>query len=355
MKIFYYLSSYISHLTAGLEYLECLRALGHDTRGNIAEGADAPASLRMLSENDDLCHFARQADTVILHDDPLNFENIFAALPFLEKKRCIAFVPWENELLSPLFIPFLQRVNEVWTCSEFSLAAIAPHVHRCALLPHLVRRAGKADLPWYRAWLSERGAQDDFIFLSVLDAVNPRKNLRGLLTAFSMLHRHTRKPVRLLVKQYRVDLDVGSVAGVLNLPETLPAERMAALYAGCGAYVSAHHAEGWGLGLSSAMAYGKPVIATAYSGNMQFMNERNSILIPYVTAPVSEEMIARIPLFTADMRWAEPDMDALVEAMRRAAEGRLPPDLPAHAVEITRTYGPKRIRARLQELLNKRM
>jgi glycosyltransferase involved in cell wall biosynthesis len=138
---------------------------------------------------------------------------------------------------------------------------------------------------------------------------------------------------------------------VLNLPETLPAERMAALYAGCGAYVSAHHAEGWGLGLSSAMAYGKPVIATAYSGNMQFMNVRNSIPIPYVMAPVSEEMIARIPLFTAEMHWAEPDMTALVDAMRKAAEGRLPPDLPARAAEITRTCGPERIRARLRELL----
>ncbi|MDR2605080.1 MAG: glycosyltransferase [Desulfovibrio sp.] len=349
MKIFYYLSSYISHLTAGLEYLECIRALGHDVRDNLADGVDPPAPLRALPE--DLCRFALSADAVILHDDPLNFESIFAVLPFLEKKRCIAYVPWENELFSPLFIPPLQRVGEVWTCSDFSLAAVAPHVRVCSLLPHLVRRVGNPDLPWYREWLRERGAQDDCIFLSVLDAVNPRKNLRGLLTAFGMLRGRTRKPVRLLIKQYRLNMGVAEAAGVLNLPETLPAERMAALYAGCGAYVSAHHTEGWGLGLSSAMAYGKPAIATAYSGNMQFMNERNSILIPYVTAPVSEEMIARIPLFTAEMRWAEPDTAALVEAMRKAAEGRLPPDLPARAAEITRTYGPERIRARLRELL----
>ncbi|MDR2670066.1 MAG: glycosyltransferase [Desulfovibrio sp.] len=349
MKIFYYLSPYISHFTAGLEYLECLRSLGHDVRDNLAEGTNPSAPLQVLSE--DLCRFALHADAVILHDDPLNFESIFARLPFLEKKRCIAYVPWENELLSPLFIPPLQRVSEVWTCSEFSLAAVAPHVRICSLLPHLVRRAGNPDMPWYREWLRERGAQDDFIFLSVLDAVNPRKNLRGLLTAFGLLRGRIRKPVRLLIKQYRLNIDVAGAAGVLNLPETLSAERMAALYAGCGAYVSAHHAEGWGLGLSSAMAYGKPAIATAYSGNMQFMDEKNSIPIPYVTAPVSEEMIARIPLFTAEMRWAEPDMAALVEAMRKAAEGRLPADLPARAAEITRTYGPERISARLQDLL----
>jgi glycosyltransferase involved in cell wall biosynthesis len=349
VKIFYYLSSYISHLSAGLEYLECLRALGHDVRDNLTKGEEQPASLRVLPEG--LCSFALHADAVILHDEPLNFESIFTVLPFLEKKRCIAYVPWENERISPLYIPPLQRVSEVWTCSEFSMAAIAPHVRRCSLLPHLVRRARNADIPWYRAWLRERGAQDDFIFLSVLDAVNPRKNLRGLLTAFSRLRGRTSRSVRLLVKQYRLNLDLGSAAGVLNLPETLPAERMAALYAGCGAYVSAHHAEGWGLGLSSAMAYGKPVIATAYSGNMQFMNERNSIPIPYVAAPVSEEIIARIPLFTSEMRWAAPDTAALVEAMRKAAEGRLPPDLPARAAEITRTYGPERISALLQDLL----
>jgi glycosyltransferase involved in cell wall biosynthesis len=349
MKIFYYLNSYVSHLTAGLEYLECLRAMGHDVRDNLTEGADAPVPLQVLPE--DLRRFALRADAVILHDDPLNFANIFAMLPFSPKIRCIAYVPWENEVFSPRYIPPLQRVNEVWTCSEFSRAAIDPHVRCCLLLPHLVRRAAKTDMTWYREWLRERGAENAFIFLSVLDAVNPRKNLRGLLTAFGLLRRRARIPVRLLIKQYRLNMYVEGTADVLNLPETLPAERMAALYAGCGAYVSAHHAEGWGLGLSSAMAYGKPVIATAYSGNMQFMDTHNSIPVPYGMAPVSEEMIARIPLFTAEMRWAEPDMPALVEAMHKAAEGRLPLTLPAHAAEITRTYGPERICARLQELL----
>ncbi|MDR1946038.1 MAG: glycosyltransferase [Desulfovibrio sp.] len=350
MKIFYYLSSYISHLAAGLDYLECLRALGHEVRDNLAARGDPPVTLRVLPEA--LCRFARQADAVILHDDPLNFENIFAVLSFLEDSRCIAYVPWENEIFSPGYIPPLQRVSEVWTCSEFSRAAIGPHVRRCSLLPHLVRRAAEADTSWYRKWLREQNAQNDFIFLSVLDAVNPRKNLCGLLGAFSLLRRRTRRPVRLLIKQYRANVEVDTMEGVLNLAETLPRERMAALYAGCGAYVSAHHAEGWGLGISSAMAYGKPAIATAYSGNMQFMNERNSVPVPYSMAPVSEEMVTRIPLFTPEMLWAEPDIPALVEAMRTAAEGRLPPDLPVRAAEITRAFGPERISDRLRELLD---
>ena len=47
------------------------------------------------------------------------------------------------------------------------------------------------------------------------------------------------------------------------------------------AYVSLHRAEGYGLTMAEAMMLGKPVIATGYSGNLEFMDEDNSVLVPY--------------------------------------------------------------------------
>src|SRR5213075_3478239 len=41
-------------------------------------------------------------------------------------------------------------------------------------------------------------------------------------------------------------------------------------------YVSLHRSEGFGLTIAEAMALGKPVIATGYSGNIEFTNEDNS-------------------------------------------------------------------------------
>jgi glycosyltransferase involved in cell wall biosynthesis len=127
---------------------------------------------------------------------------------------------------------------------------------------------------------------------------------------------------------------------------------MAALHIMADAYVSAHHAEGWGLGLSEAMAYGKIVLATGYSGNMDFMDESNSVPLPYRMAQVSEEMCRRSPLFTREMRWAEVECDTLVAAMKKAARGHMPPDISRRAARITRRFGPEAIALRLQELLH---
>ena len=51
--------------------------------------------------------------------------------------------------------------------------------------------------------------------------------------------------------------------------------------AACDCYVSLHRSEGLGLTMAEAIACGKPVIATGYSGNLEFMDEASSYLVPY--------------------------------------------------------------------------
>ncbi|MDR2892881.1 MAG: glycosyltransferase [Deltaproteobacteria bacterium] len=377
MRIFYFFSAYISHLTAGLDYFRCLASLGHCLGSNLPSDVQAdylsapsagslpdvsvkspPKPLPETGLTREQLDFAATADLIILHDEPTRYPEIFQRLPFLSDRRVAAYVAWENETLSPFYAGPLQLVSEVWSCSDFSCRAIAPHVRKCRLLPHLVQRhkLKAEDLRWADE-IFGRGADSPFVFLSVIDGINPRKNLRGLLTAYSLMRRNLRRPTRLLLKQYRASLDLTDLSasgldGVSSLEGELSAGRMAALYAGCDAYVSAHHAEGWGLGLSSAMAYGKPVIATGYSGNMQYMHSGNSLPILYEFAPVSDEMLRLTPLFQPGMRWADPDLSAFASAMHMAAAGRLPADLPANAAKIVRDYGPKAITERLAELIN---
>ena len=68
-------------------------------------------------------------------------------------------------------------------------------------------------------------------------------------------------------------------------------------------YVSLHRAEGFGLPLAEAMYLGKPVIATAYSGNMDFMNVNNSYLVRYTLVELEKD----IGPYGKSALWAEPD------------------------------------------------
>jgi glycosyltransferase involved in cell wall biosynthesis len=65
-------------------------------------------------------------------------------------------------------------------------------------------------------------------------------------------------------------------------------EEMSQLIGLCDCYVSLHRSEGFGRGPAEAMLQGKPVIATKYSGNTDFMNADTSFLVDYRLVPVAE-------------------------------------------------------------------
>ena len=57
----------------------------------------------------------------------------------------------------------------------------------------------------------------------------------------------------------------------------------------------------------------KPVIATAYSGNMDFMSEAYSVLVPYRLISIDQ---THGP-YMAGYHWADPDLDCAADAMRQ--------------------------------------
>lgn len=78
--------------------------------------------------------------------------------------------------------------------------------------------------------------------------------------------------------------------------------------------LSAHRAEGFGMHLAEAMAAGRATIATGWSGNLEFMTEKNSTLLPYVLKPVNDP--TGIYRSMPDARWADVDIDAGAVALR---------------------------------------
>src|SRR5262249_16789407 len=82
-------------------------------------------------------------------------------------------------------------------------------------------------------------------------------------------------------------------------------------------YVSLHRSEGFGLTMAEAMSAGKPVIATAFSGNMEFMTPANSYLVKYSLTEIDREYGPYREGF-----WADPDLDHAAELMRHVFANR---------------------------------
>jgi glycosyltransferase involved in cell wall biosynthesis len=79
------------------------------------------------------------------------------------------------------------------------------------------------------------------------------------------------------------------------------------------AFVSLHRSEGFGLGLGEAMFFGKPVVATGYSGNMDFMTPETACLVDHSLVPVPE---GQYPHAKGQL-WAEPDIEEAARHMIR--------------------------------------
>ena len=84
------------------------------------------------------------------------------------------------------------------------------------------------------------------------------------------------------------------------------------LTAACDAYVSLHKGEGFGLGMAEAMLFGKPVVATGWSANMEFTKEGVALPVPYKLVPVKAD-----EYFSAMKEWAEADVDAAAAALKK--------------------------------------
>jgi hypothetical protein len=110
-----------------------------------------------------------------------------------------------------------------------------------------------------------------------------------------------------------------AIAGARNiqvLDSEFTAEEIVSFHNVLDCFVSPHRSEGFGFNLAEAMYLGKPVIATGYSGNVDFMDERNSYLIDYRLVRIEETAGP----YMKGAVWAEPDGDHLRRLMRRVFE-----------------------------------
>lgn len=267
---------------------------------------------------------AYDTNIVCVNADQLPLLRSEAAELFAERYT-IGLWFWEISEFPERFHGAFDLVDEVWVGSEFVREAIAPHttkpVHVVPLpveapAPSVLTRED-VDLPDAFTFVFS------FDFLSVLE----RKNPHAVIEAFTQAFSPGEGPV-LVVKSINGSTDPAGLARLRRVAHgrhdirivdgyVSTAERDA-LMALCDCYVSLHRSEGYGLTMAEAMAAAKPVIATAYSGNLTFMDETNSLLVPFELTTVT----AGCGPYPPGAEWAEPDIGVAARLMRDVWENQ---------------------------------
>ena len=259
---------------------------------------------------------------------------------------------WHHAL--PLF-------DEIWTPGTYAAGIIAPQVAVpvVAVAPSIGRGAASQGLDRQAMGLHPTA----FTYLCAfdgrgnLDCQNPVDVVRAYRLAFPAAAMEQ----QLVLKTH--GLSDHQRAGFGQLTEgrpdihlveaTLDAGQTNALIAGCDCLVSLHRAVGLGFAMAEAMAAGRPVIATAYSGNMEFMTPENAYLVDFRLRAA----IRPSPPFAAGTDWAFPRIAHAAQLMLRA---RHRPDETAakgaRAAEfMAREYSPMAAGARLKARLEMRL
>ncbi|HMO59126.1 MAG TPA: glycosyltransferase [Roseiflexaceae bacterium] len=233
----------------------------------------------------------------------------------------IGFTMHEADRLPPSWVEQANQMDELWTptawgVETFRTSGIERPIH---IIPLGIDPQHFSPGP-PRAQLRERT-----IFLSIFEW-GLRKGYDLLLRAYHAAFR-PHDPVMLVLKIDNRAPDVHPLRVIADLlPSPAPPvgiiynrplsiAQLRELYQGVDCFVLPSRGEGWGMPILEAMACGVPAIATAWSGPTAFLDDTNGYPLP-IRGLAAATAGGR---YTRDAQWAEPDLDALVELLRRVA------------------------------------
>jgi glycosyltransferase involved in cell wall biosynthesis len=207
-----------------------------------------------------------------------------------------------------------EQVDEIIVASEYNRRAIAEFTSKpVTLIPPAIEVEIKSALSRLELNLQEEA----FIFLHVCDVLSmpQRKNPLGVIQAFRRAFaEQPQLEVCLVIKlsnlEFQSELASDVHAAIAQDPRIqliegyLERNTLNNLFNSCDCYVSLHRAEGFGLPIAEAMYLGKPVIATHWSGNVDFMDAQNSLPVSYTLVELQED----VGPYQKGQWWAEPDL-----------------------------------------------
>ena len=225
---------------------------------------------------------------------------------------------WELSIYPEEWSRQLNRFDEVLSPSQFIFNSVRDAVSNAK---SYVPFASQVELSSYLGRKYFGISESSFVFLFFFDLTSyiERKNPLSVVRAFEKLYdqnksHDTQLVIKLNGSASRMDDFLRFISiveecrvrdRVIIIDETLTNNEIKNLIRCCDCFVSLHRSEGFGRGMAEAMYLGNPVIATGYSGNMDFMNNENSCLVDFKLVPVLD---GQYPHGKGQV-WADPDID----------------------------------------------
>lgn len=270
---------------------------------------------------------ACDAGVWIIHANPPEAKIALAMHRFDDWKHLyrIGYWAWESSLAPQSWAETARWFHEIWVPSVFVRDAVANSllaagfadmIGKIRIMPH----PEKTPPPTPRA-AHTPGTPVKALCLFDPRSSYERKNPMGAISAWMAAFPEPDGRAHLTVKTLRIESPDENASTLLALTrgrnditlrqENLSADAMDELVASHDILISLHRAEGFGLALADGMSAGLCVMATQWSGNMDFMKPDNSVLVPARLVPADTRHNG------PEAQWAEPDTLIAADALKR--------------------------------------
>ncbi len=235
----------------------------------------------------------------------------------------VGYWAWELETLPREWIDALAFVDAVMVPSTFCRRAVERHTPKPVLVvPHPVPLRG----------VTRREPTDGvfrvisiFNFGSSFERKNPVAAIRAFRAAFETdegaeLVLKVSDGARYPAERARLSAEIGDAANVTLVDVIWDEAQLDAFMASADAYLSLHRSEGYGLTLAEAIAAGVPVVATNWSGNVDFCHPDLCFPVDFDLVPARDGHLCFDD--TEGAVWAEPSVAHAAVQLRRLREAR---------------------------------
>lgn len=220
---------------------------------------------------------------------------------------------WELPKYPSIWKQKLALFDAVWAPSRFVKTAF----DSAGIRSHHVGQAVEKRYPtlFGRRYFGIR--ESAFVLLHFFDTKSypRRKNPEAVLD----LYRRVRQArpyddIQLVLKMRAGDTAIENAETIVDaaiprdvrvIASNLTSHEAFSLLSAADCFVSLHRAEGFGRGLSEAMWLGRIALGTGWSGNLDYMNSHNSLMVNHEM----RDLLANDYPYAAGQQWAEPDVD----------------------------------------------